>query len=115
MAYAQALEEIPKAIAENAGLDAIDIIVELRNKHDKGVKNVGLNVFSGKAEDMLKLGVIEPLRVKTQEIKSATDAAVMILRINDILMAKETGMMDVKPEHTADFYDGIQAPDVGED
>jgi len=109
MAYAQALEEIPKAIAENAGLDAIDIIVELRNKHDKGVKNVGLNVFSGKAEDMLKLGVIEPLRVKTQEIKSATDAAVMILRINDILMAKETGMMDVKPEHTADFYDGIQA------
>ncbi|PWB52924.1 MAG: thermosome subunit [Candidatus Methanoperedenaceae archaeon] len=115
MAYAQALEEIPKAIAENAGLDAIDIIVELRNKHDKGVKNVGLNVFSGKAEDMLKLGVIEPLRVKTQEIKSATDAAVMIMRINDILMAKETGMMDVKPEHTADFYDGIQAPDVGED
>jgi chaperonin GroEL (HSP60 family) len=115
MAYADALEEIPKAIAENAGLDAIDIIVELRNKHDKGVKNVGLNVFSGKAEDMLKLGVIEPLRVKTQEIKSATDAAVMILRINDILTAKETGMMDVKPEHTADFYDGIQAPDVGED
>lgn len=115
IAYAEALEEIPKAIAENAGLDAIDIIVDLRNKHNKGVKNVGLNVFTGKAEDMLKLGIIEPLRVKTQEIKSATDAAVMILRINDILMAKETGMMDVKPEHTADFYDGIQAPDVGED
>ncbi|NJD54482.1 MAG: thermosome subunit [Candidatus Methanoperedens sp.] len=115
MAYADALEEIPKAIAENAGLDAIDIIVGLRNKHDKGAKNVGLNVFSGKAEDMLKIGVIEPLRVKTQEIKSATDAAVMILRINDILTAKETGMMDVKPEHTADYYDGIQAPDVGED
>jgi thermosome len=115
MAYADALEEIPKAIAENAGLDAIDIIVDLRNKHNQGVKTVGLNIFTGKAEDMLELGVIEPLRVKTQEIKSATDAAVMILRINDILMAKETGMMDVKPEHTADFYDGIQAPDVGED
>ena len=115
MAYADALEEIPKGIAENAGLDAIDIIVELRNRHNKGVKTAGLNVFTGKAEDMLKLGVIEPLRVKTQEIKSATDAAVMILRINDILVAKETGMMDVKPEHRADFYDGIQAPDVGED
>jgi len=115
MAYAEALEEIPKGIAENAGLDAIDIIVDLRNKHNKGQKTAGLNVFSGKSEDMLKIGVIEPLRVKTQEIKSATDAAVMILRINDILMAKETGMMDVKPEHTANFYDGIQAPDVGED
>ncbi len=115
MAFADALEEIPKGIAENAGLDAIDIIVDLRNKHNKGQKTAGLNVFSGKSEDMLKIGVIEPLRVKTQEIKSATDAAVMILRINDILMAKETGMMDVKPEHTANFYDGIQAPDVGED
>ncbi|HEX7575030.1 MAG TPA: TCP-1/cpn60 chaperonin family protein, partial [Candidatus Methanoperedens sp.] len=115
MAYADALEEIPKGIAENAGLDAIDIIVDLRNKHNKGQKTAGLNVFSGKSENMLEIGVIEPLRVKTQEIKSATDAAVMILRINDILMAKETGMMDVKPEHTANFYDGIQAPDVSED
>jgi len=115
MAYADALEEIPKGIAENAGLDAIDIIVDLRNKHNKGQKTAGLNVFSGKSENMLQIGVIEPLRVKTQEIKSATDAAVMILRINDILMAKETGMMDVKPEHTANYYDGIQAPDVGED
>lgn len=115
LAYADALEEIPKGIAENAGLDAIDIIVELRNKHNKGFGTSGLNVITGKAEDMLSLGVIEPLRVKTQIIKSATDAAVMILRINDILQAKETGMMDVKPEHTADFYDGIQAPDVGED
>jgi len=115
MAYADALEEIPKGIAENAGLDAIDIIVDLRNRHNKGAKTAGLNVFTGKAENMLELGVVEPLRVKTQEIKSATDAAIMILRINDILMAKETGMMDVKPEHTADFYDGIQAPSVEED
>ncbi|MDD5473765.1 MAG: thermosome subunit alpha [Candidatus Methanoperedens sp.] len=115
MAYADALEEIPKGIAENAGLDAINIIVELRNKHNKGIKTAGLNVFTGKAEDMLELGVVEPLRVKTQEIKSATDVAVMILRINDVLMAKETGMMDVRPEHTADYYDGIQAPSGEED
>jgi len=115
MAFADAIEEIPKGIAENAGLDAINIIVELRNKHNKGLKTYGLNVFSGETENMLDLGVVEPLRVKTQEIKSATDVAVMILRINDILMAKETGMMDVRPEHTADYYDGIQAPSIDED
>ncbi len=115
MAYADALEEIPKGIAENAGLDAIDILVDLRNMHSKGVSTAGLNVFTGKGEDMLRLGVIEPLRVKTQIIKSATDAANMIMRIDDILMAKETGMMDVNPEHTADFYNGIQAPPVEED
>lgn len=115
MAYADALEEIPKGIAENAGLDAIDTLAELRNMHSKGVKTAGLNVFTGKAEDMLELGIVEPLRVKTQIIKSATDAANMILRIDDILMAKETGMMDVKPEHTADYYDGIQAPREDED
>lgn len=114
-AYADALEEIPKGIAENAGLDAINTIVDLRNRHSSGIRTAGLNVFTGMAEDMLALGVVEPLRVKTQEIKSATDAATMILRVDDILMAKETGMMDVKPEHTADYYDGIQAPDVGED
>lgn len=115
MSYADALEEVPKGIAENAGLDAIDIIVDLRNMHSKGVRTAGLNVFTGNVEDMLKLGIIEPLRVKTQQIKSATDAATMILRIDDIMIAKETGMMDVKPEHTADYYDGIQAPNVGED
>jgi thermosome len=114
-AYADALEEIPKGIAENAGLDAIDIIVDLRNRHSKGIKTAGLNVFTGKAEDMLKLGIVEPLRVKTQIIKSATDAANMILRVDDILTAKETGMMDVRPEHTAGYYDGIQAPSVDED
>lgn len=114
-AYAEALEEIPKGIAENAGLDAIDIIAELRSAHSNGKKTAGLNVLTGKSEDMLKLGIVEPLRVKTQMIKSATDAANMILRIDDILTAKETGRMDVKPEHTADYYDGIQAPDLGED
>ncbi len=115
MAYAEALEEIPKGIAENAGLDAIEIISDLRNAHSEGKKTTGLNVFTGKAEDMLELGIVEPLRVKTQMVKSATDAANMILRVDDILMAEETGKMDVRPEHTADYYDGIQAPDVSED
>lgn len=115
MAYSNALEEIPKGIAENAGLNAIDAIVELRNDHSKGVVTAGLDIFTGKSIDMVTAGIVEPLRVKTQEIKSATDAANMILRVDDVLMAEETGMMDVKPEHTADYYDGIQAPDVGDD
>ena len=115
MAYADALEEIPKGIAENAGLDAISIIADLRNMHNNGVRTAGINVSTGKSQDMLELGVIEPLRVKTQIIKSATDAANMILRVDDILMAKETGMMDVRPEHTADYYDGISPPDMGEE
>jgi thermosome len=114
-AYADALEEIPKSIAENAGLDAIDTLVELRNMHSGGVKTAGLNVFAGETSNMLEQGIVEPLRVKIQMIKSATDAANMILRIDDILMAHETGMMDVKPEHTADYYDGIQAPSIDDD
>src|SRR3990172_5991514 len=81
MAYADAIEEIPKGIAENAGLDAIDIIAELRNMHNNGVRTAGINVFTGEPADMLELGIVEPLRVKTQIIKSATDAANMILRI----------------------------------
>ncbi len=114
-AYADALEEIPKGIAENAGLDAINTVVDLRRMHSEGTRTAGLNVFTGKADDMLGLGIVEPLRVKTQIIKSATDAANMILRIDDILMAKETGMMDVKPEHTADYYDGMTPPRLDED
>jgi archaeal chaperonin len=85
-AFASALDAIPRTIAENAGLDPIDMLVALRSKHDgKGAKNFGLNVDEGKPADMLKMGVIEPLRVKTQVINSAAEAAVMILRIDDVI------------------------------
>lgn len=89
-AYANALEIIPKALANNAGLDVIDMTIALKHKHDskKGV-NYGLNVYEGKAINMLEAGVVEPLRIKTQAIKSATEAACMILRIDDILAAAE--------------------------
>ncbi|MCZ7381409.1 MAG: thermosome subunit alpha [Candidatus Methanoperedens sp.] len=88
--FAQALEIIPKTLAENAGLDAIDMLVELRREHEQGNKNVGLDVYEGKPVDMMKNGVIEPLRVKTQAITSATEAAGMILRIDDVIAsAKE--------------------------
>lgn len=84
-AYAEALEIIPRTLAENAGLDPIDMLMELRSQHEKGVKTAGLNVFEGKVVDMWKNFVVEPLRVKTQVINAATESAVMILRIDDII------------------------------
>ncbi|BAI60736.1 thermosome [Methanocella paludicola SANAE] len=85
-AFAAALDIIPRTLAENAGLDPIDMLVELRSKHEnKGGKNFGLDVFQGKPVDMLEANVLEPLRVKTQAIGSATEAATMILRIDDVI------------------------------
>ncbi len=89
--FADALEVIPRALAENAGLDPIDTLVELRSKHEKEGPNFGLNVYTGEAVDMLKEGVVEPLRVKTQAIASASEVAVMILRIDDVIAAKGLG------------------------
>ena len=82
--FAEAVEIVPKTLAENAGFDAIDKVAELKNKHEKN-KNMGLNAYTGEVEDMYNLGVVEPLRVKIQAILSATDAACLILRIDDVL------------------------------
>ncbi len=90
-AFADAVEVIPRTLAENAGLDPIDILIELRKAHKQGNKYAGINVFSGKVSDMKKENVIEPLRVGTQAISSATDAAVMILRIDDVISSKAGG------------------------
>jgi thermosome len=90
LAFAEALESIPMTLAENAGLDPIDIITELRARHDKGEKWAGVDVFSGKVADMSKLDVYEPLAVKMQVIKSASEAATMILRIDDVIAASKT-------------------------
>jgi thermosome len=87
-AFASAMEVIPTALAENAGLDPIDILIELRKAHKTGKTYYGLNVYSGKVEDMLKLNVLEPICVGRQAIMSATDAAVMILRIDDVIASK---------------------------
>jgi thermosome len=87
-AFADAIEIIPKTLAENAGLEPIDIIVELRANHDKkdGV-HMGVNVFTGKVENMHENGVVEPLVVKEQAVKSAAESASMILRIDDVIAA----------------------------
>jgi len=88
-AFADAVEVIPRTLAENAGLQPIDILVELRSKHDTAEgKNVGINVFTGKLQNSVESGVIEPLVVKEQAIKSAAESAAMILRIDDVITAK---------------------------
>ena len=87
-AFASALEIIPRSLAENAGLDPIDILVELKKAHEEGNVYAGVDVFSGKVVDMRELGVLEPLRIKKQAISSATEVAIMILRIDDVIAAK---------------------------
>jgi len=87
-AFADAVEVIPRTLAENAGLDPIDTLIELRKQHKQGNKNAGINVFTGKVSDMKKESVVEPIRVGGQAISSATDAAVMILRIDDVIAAR---------------------------
>ncbi|MGB0653690.1 MAG: TCP-1/cpn60 chaperonin family protein, partial [Thermoplasmatota archaeon] len=87
-AFANAVEVVPRTLAENAGLDEIDILLALRRAHKRGKSTFGVNVYSGKIEDMVENNVIEPLRVGTQEVKAATEAAVMILRIDDVIAAK---------------------------
>ena len=92
--FAEAVESVPLTLGENAGLDPIDILTELRARHEKGEKWAGVDVFAGKIEDMWKLGVYEPLAVKKQIIKSATEAATMLLRIDDVIAA---GKMKTPP------------------
>ena len=87
MSFAEALESIPVTLAENAGLDPIDILSELRARHDKGEKWVGVGVHEGKVIDTYEANVLEPVSVKKQIIKSATEASTMILKIDDVIAA----------------------------
>ena len=90
-AFADAVEIIPKTLAENAGLDPIDMILEARNAHSKGQKHAGINVLEGKIGDMIKLKVVEPLCVSLQEVLAASEAATMIIRIDDVIASKGGG------------------------
>ncbi len=104
--FAEALEAVPTTLTENAGLDPIDILSELRARHEKGETWAGIEVHDGKVQDMLKAGVFEPLAVKKQIIKSATEAASMILKIDDVIAA---GKMKTPP-----MPPGGQPPGAGE-
>jgi len=92
--FGEAIEIVPLALGENAGLDPIDILSELRVRHEKGEKWAGVDVFEGKIKDMMELEVCEPLAVKKQVIKSAAEAATMILRIDDVIAS---GKMKAPP------------------
>lgn len=87
-AFAKSMEVIPRTLAENAGLDPIEIIGQLNNKYEKGEKFFGVTPESSKVADMRKLGVMEPVRVKYQAISSAAEAATMLLRIDDVIAVK---------------------------
>jgi chaperonin GroEL (HSP60 family) len=90
-AYATAFESIPRTLAENSGFNPIDKLVELKNVHSKGKKNAGLNVYEGKVVDMLSDGVIEPLRSKRQSIQSASETAIMLIRVDDMMITQPGG------------------------
>ncbi|MDH5404176.1 MAG: thermosome subunit alpha, partial [Candidatus Heimdallarchaeota archaeon] len=90
-AFASAIEVIPRALAENAGLDPIEIVGKLNKAYDEGNYNFGVDADSGDIQDMKKLGVMEPLRVKRQAISSAAEAATILLRIDDVVSAKDLG------------------------
>ncbi len=91
-AFSKALRAIPMALADNAGLDGMDVLMELRAMHEKdGMKNHGVNVDNGDFEDMMEKRIYEPMRVKKQAIKSASELAEMVLMIDDVIAAKGGG------------------------
>jgi len=89
-AFADALEIIPRTLAENSGLDPIDILTELKAAHGQNKTWAGIDVFSGKIVDAWKIGVVEPLKIKTQAISSAAEVATMILRIDDVIASGQS-------------------------
>ena len=88
-AFADSLEVVPRTLAENAGLDPIDVLVSLRSAHQEKEKYAGINVFTGKVMNAKNKGVIEPLNIKLQAISSATEVAIMILRIDDVIASNK--------------------------
>jgi len=89
IAFADAIEVVPRTLAENAGLDPIDILTELKAKHDAGDTKAGINVNTGKTTNAWEEGVIEPLKIKTQAVKAAAEVAELILRIDDVIAGNQ--------------------------
>ena len=113
-AFAEALEAIPITLTENAGLDPIDILSDLRSRHEKGETWAGIEVISGKVQDMSKAGVIEPLAVKKQIIKSATEASTMILKIDDVIASGKMRTPPTPPGGGPGGMPGGGYPGMGE-
>jgi thermosome len=111
--FAEALEMVPLTLTENAGLDPIDILSELIARHEKGETWAGIEVHSGKVQDMTQAGVFEPLAVKKQIIKSATEAASMILKIDDVIAAGKMKTPPVPPGGPPGGMPGGMGPGAG--
>jgi thermosome len=109
--YADALEAVAITLTENAGLDPIDILSDLRSRHEKGEKWAGIEVLEGKVRDMSKMGVFEPITVKKQIIKSATEAASLILKIDDVIASEK---MKAPPMPPGGGAPGGMYPGAGE-
>jgi len=92
-AFATVFESIPLTLAENSGFNPLDKLVELRAAHSRGEKNAGLNVYSGEVVDMLEAGVIEPARVKRQAIQSAAETAILLIRVDDMMVTQSRSPM----------------------
>jgi len=112
--FAEALESIPMTLTENAGLDPIDVLSELRARHEKGETWAGIEVISGKVQDMSKAGVYEPLAVKKQIIKSGTEAASMLLKIDDVIAAGKMRTPPGPPGGAGGMPPGGGYPGMGE-
>ncbi|MFH1591811.1 MAG: thermosome subunit alpha [Candidatus Woesearchaeota archaeon] len=108
LSFAEAVEIVPRTLAENAGLDPIDMLTELKAEHDKGNKWHGINVFEGKVMDIWANSVIEPLKIKTQAIKSASEVAELILRIDDVIAGSKG------KNHLPQMPPGAGMPGMGE-
>ncbi|MEA3430844.1 MAG: thermosome subunit alpha [Nanoarchaeota archaeon] len=96
-AFATAMEIIPRTLAENAGLDPIDVLTELKAEHELDKKWAGINVYTGKVMDAWQEGVVEPLKIKTQAVQSASEVAIMILRIDDVIAGTGSKGPDMPP------------------
>ena len=103
--FANAFEFIPSTLAENAGLDPIDVLTELKSRHDKGEKYAGINIFNDRVENVVEKGIIEPAKIKRQAISSATEVAIMILRIDDVLASRTPRN---SPKMNPDYMQGME-------
>ncbi len=92
-AFASAFEVIPRTLAENSGYDPIDKLVSLKAAHSKGMKYAGLDVYTGEIVNMKEAGVVEPLRVKTQAIKSGTETVSLLIRVDDMMISRSAAEM----------------------
>jgi len=106
--FSSALENVPATLAENAGLDPIDVLTELKSKHDSGERHFGLNLFTNKVENVLEARIIEPLKIKSQAISSASEVAIMILRIDDVIASGDKGPSGGMPGGTGGMPPGME-------